>query len=413
MSYHLTGEYPSWWKGAVFKKPISAWAASDTTQSTRDILQVAYLGSLVEDEYGSGSIPKDTIESVTKARSIADAVDTIRVRHKSGGVSTLGFKSYDQGFKKFMGTAKHVIHLDEEPDVKIYEECLTRTMTTKGLILATMTPLSGLTKMVQRFYNGGMSNGKVHNGRALVQASWADADHISEEDKEQFRRSMSPEVLEAREKGIPSVGTGMCYPVKESSILVERFPIPDTFKQAYAIDFGWSPDPTIALFAAYDPETDIMYLTKEYARKEATPVSHADSLTRLGADWIRGVADPFGGSQSSQVDGESLIYKYSDAGLNIQAARRDKKLNGIVDVLQRMQEGRLKVFDDLEGWLSEFRMYAYDEKGRPKDGDDHFMDGMRYLVQSFFDVAKSRNDVTKDTWGAINSYSNRPDWRTV
>lgn len=412
-SFHLTGEYPSWWKGKRFDAPISAWAASDTTQSTRDILQVTYMGGLAEDEYGTGTIPKEAIVSYTKARSIADALDIVRVKHKSGGYSEIGFKSYDQGRNKFQGTAKHWIHLDEEPPMDIYEECLTRTMTTKGQILATLTPLSGLTKMVQRFYNGGMSNGKVYNGRALVQASWADADHISEEDKESFRQSLSPEVLEARERGIPSVGTGMCYPVKESSILVERFQIPDSFKQAYSIDFGWSPDPTVALFGAYDPDTDIMYITKEYSQKERTPSSHADSLTRLGADWIRGIADPFGGSQSSQVDGESLIFKYSDAGLDIQAARRDKKLNGIVDVLQRMQEGRLKVFDDLEGWLSEFRMYAYDDKGRPKDGNDHFMDAMRYLVQSFFDVARSKHDVIRNQWNTLNGSSSRPNWRTV
>lgn len=412
-SFHLTGHYPSWWKGRKFDKPINMWAASNSTQSTRDILQVAYLGSLVESEYGTGTIPKEHIVSVTKARSIADAIDVVTVKHKSGGNSILGFKSYDQGRDKFQGVSKHLIHLDEEPPKSIYDECLLRTLDAKGMIILSMTPLSGLTHMVQYFYQGGKGSGKCINGKAIVMASWEDAPHLSEEMKARLRGNLSEEVLEAREKGIPSVGTGMCYPIKESQILVERFAIPDRFKQAYSIDFGWSPDPTVGLFAAYDPETDVMYLTKEYSRKEATPTSHADSLTRLGADWIRGVADPFGGSQSSQVDGESLIYKYSDAGLNIQPARRDKKLNGIVDVLQLMQEGRLKIFDDLEGWLGEFRMYAYDDKGKPRDGDDHFMDAMRYLVQSFHDVAKSRHDTNRNVWRSMMGNNNRPDWKTV
>jgi terminase large subunit-like protein len=40
------------------------------------------------------------------------------------GVSYLGFKSYDQGRRKFQGTGKHVIWLDEEPPADVYEECL-------------------------------------------------------------------------------------------------------------------------------------------------------------------------------------------------------------------------------------------------------------------------------------------------
>src|SRR3954454_13503795 len=36
---HLTGQYPPWWEGPRFHKPIKAWAAGDTSKTVRDILQ--------------------------------------------------------------------------------------------------------------------------------------------------------------------------------------------------------------------------------------------------------------------------------------------------------------------------------------------------------------------------------------
>lgn len=150
---HLTGDYPEWWQGYRFNHPVDWWAASDTTETTRDILQHEFLGQF--GSIGTGLIPKDCIiGEPTKRRGIADAVDTVFVKHKSGGQSVLSFKSYDQGREKFQGTAKHGISLDEEPDESIYFECLTRLMTTKGLMICTFTPLKGMSGMVMRYlYN--------------------------------------------------------------------------------------------------------------------------------------------------------------------------------------------------------------------------------------------------------------------
>src|SRR5690348_9777294 len=33
---HLTGEYPDWWEGKRFDKPIRAWVAGVTGETTRD-----------------------------------------------------------------------------------------------------------------------------------------------------------------------------------------------------------------------------------------------------------------------------------------------------------------------------------------------------------------------------------------
>lgn len=156
VSCHLTGRYPDWWEGRRFHRPTRGWAAGDTNETTRDVLQLELLGEVTWKENrkvmdGSGLIPRDTLGMPTWKRGVDNLVDTIRVRHTSGGWSLLGLKSYEQGRKVFQGTAKHFIWTDEEVPLDVYGECLIRLMTTKGLMLSTFTPLKGLTEMVEAY----------------------------------------------------------------------------------------------------------------------------------------------------------------------------------------------------------------------------------------------------------------------
>jgi phage terminase large subunit-like protein len=158
MAYHLTGIYPLWWEGKRFDTPIEAWAAGSSAQTTRDILQAQLLGKPAPDAgslagepigLGTGMIRGSCIADIRKG--VDGAIETAWIRHISGGVSTLGFKSYKQGIQSFAGTAKHVVWVDEECPFDIYIECLTRTMTTSGIIYLTFTPLQGMTQTVLHF----------------------------------------------------------------------------------------------------------------------------------------------------------------------------------------------------------------------------------------------------------------------
>ncbi|SRR6266436_2039783 len=146
---HLTGRYPDWWEGKRFSSAITAWAAGDTSQTTRDILQEKLLGPKAD--IGTGMIPGDTILRATPKPGVPDAIETIFVRHTSSGTSELTLKNYEQGRVSFQGTGRHVIWLDEECDMGIYTECLLRTMTTNGLLICTFTPLLGLSEVVRYF----------------------------------------------------------------------------------------------------------------------------------------------------------------------------------------------------------------------------------------------------------------------
>jgi phage terminase large subunit-like protein len=154
---HLTGLYPDWWEGRRFSRPIEMWAATDTSKNTRDILQDKFCGKPGNPEaLGTGMIPGDLIIRTTVKHGLADAFESVFVRHVSGGVSTLQLKSYDQGRESFQGTRQDLIHLDEEPKLEIYTECSLRLMSTvpgerNGSLILTETPLLGVSDLMIAF----------------------------------------------------------------------------------------------------------------------------------------------------------------------------------------------------------------------------------------------------------------------
>lgn len=151
LTAHMTGLYPKWWKGRKFDRAIKCWAAGDTMLTTRDILQVGLMGPLdgVDQNVWTGMLPGGRVTHIArKGGGVPKCIEQVWVKHVSGQMSVLEFRSYDQGSRAFMGTEQDLILLDEEPPQAVYTECLLRTMTTNGLILAIFTPLQGLTPFI-------------------------------------------------------------------------------------------------------------------------------------------------------------------------------------------------------------------------------------------------------------------------
>lgn len=150
---HLLGDYPPWWEGRRWTRPVMVWAAGKTSQTTRDIGQKKLLGDMGKE--GTGLIPKEAIVKTRKKPNSAEAIESAWIKNIWGGESIITFKSYDQKRVAFEGTEQDVIWLDEEPSADIYEECLTRTMTTDGIVMVTATPLQGMSPFIMSFMEGG------------------------------------------------------------------------------------------------------------------------------------------------------------------------------------------------------------------------------------------------------------------
>jgi phage terminase large subunit-like protein len=398
LTCHLTGRYQPWWEGARFTERVRAWAAGDTRLTTKDIIQQKLLGDF--GRFGTGMIPAADIVKTSPLAGVPEAVGTVWVRHydwaqhaRTGklvqdGTSRLAFKSYDQGREAFQGTEQEVIWLDEESDEGIRGECIIRLMTTDGLLIETFTPLKGMTPVVMTYLPNGYEEGMteaVTDNRALVMAGWNDVPHLTAEQKAKMLAETPPHLIDARTKGIPSIGSGAVYPLAESEFLVDDMQIPAGWPRAYALDVGWNR--TAALWGAFDPNSKITYLYAEYYRGQAEPAIHASAIRKRG-DWIPGVVDPAARGRG-QKDGEALLDLYKENGLNLKTANNDVEA-GILEVWQGLSTGSIKVFKSLQNWRSEYRMYHRDEKGRIVKERDHLMDCTRYLKLSGMTRAKVR-----------------------
>ncbi len=152
---HLTGKYPNWWKGRRFEVPGRYWAAGETRVSTRDTVQKLLLGEPEkEEEWGTGAIPGADIVDTFRSTGVPNALDSVTVKHVTGGTSTLLFKAYEQGRAKWQGETLHGVWFDEEPPMDIYVEGLTRTHATNGIVMLTFTPLKGMSDVVLMYLTG-------------------------------------------------------------------------------------------------------------------------------------------------------------------------------------------------------------------------------------------------------------------
>ena len=375
MACHLTGAYPHWWEGRRFDKPVTAWAAGETAKDVRDSIQLKLCGPM--HDLGTGLILGDSIVRHTPRSGVADAIDTLYVRHASGGLSSLAFKSYEMGRESFQAADVDVLWLDEEPPLSIYTEAVTRTMTTLGVVMLTFTPLLGMSETVLQFLPAGEIVEHREETRAVIMATWDDAPHLTPEMKRDMLATYPPFQRDARSKGIPQLGSGAIYPVPESEIVCEPFDIPKHWPRVYGLDVGWNR--TAALWLAHDRDTQMVYAYAEHYRGQAEPSIHAAAIKARGA-WIPGVIDPAARGRG-QADGRQLISDYKDLGLTLYEADNAVE-SGLYAVYERLSGGRLKIFKTLQNYLAEYRLYRRDEKGRIVKSNDHLQDAKRYGIVS-------------------------------
>jgi phage terminase large subunit-like protein len=373
---HLTGRYPDWWVGKRFSKAITMMAGSESYELTRDGVQRLLVGPpMTEDEWGTGYIPKDAILDTTRRSGVSGALDTVTVRHETGGVSTLLLKAYEQGRGKWQANTVEYVWFDEEPPEDVYLEGITRTNATQGSIAVTFTPLKGMSAVVARYLL------EESDDRAVINMTIDDAEHYTPEERAKIIASYPAHEKEARTKGIPTMGSGLIFPVLEDNIVVEPFEIPKHWVQLGALDFGWD-HPTAAVHLAWDRDSDVIYIVKDYRQSQTTPIMHAAALKPWGL-WLPW-AWPHDGNNDTAA-GENLAAQYRKQGLNMlpdRATFEDGSNSveaGLMEMLDRMQSGRFKVFRTCGSWLEERRIYHRKDGKVVKERDD-VISASRYAV---------------------------------
>ena len=377
VAMHLTGEYPGWWEGHRFDEPVTWLAGSESAELTRDGVQRLLVGPPDQEEnWGTGFIPQRCIVSRARRMGVPNALDSVSVKHKRGGISTLLLKSYDQGRSKWQANTVNGVWFDEEPPEDVYFEGLTRTNATAGLIMVTFTPLKGMSSVVARYLLEDSAD------RSVITMTIDDAEHYTPEERAKIIAAYPAHEREARTKGIPSLGSGRIFPVPEEDIVCEPFEVPKHWVQIVGVDFGWD-HPFAAARCAWDRDNVVFYVIATYRQREASPIIHAAAIKPWGA-WIP-VAWPHDGLQHDKGSGEQLAAQYGAQGLHMlpERATFDDGTNGVEagvsDMLTRMQTGHWKVFNTCMDWIEEFRLYHRKDGKIVKERDD-LISASRYAL---------------------------------
>jgi phage terminase large subunit-like protein len=380
LAMHATGIYPDWWQGRRWDRAIVGWASGVTGESTRDNPQRILLGR--PGNWGTGALPKASLVDTSSSRGLADAVDTIRVRHQSGEISTIQLKSYEKGREKWQGETLDFVWFDEEPPADIYTEGLTRTNATNGMTLITFTPLLGMTEVVRRFLL------EKPAGTHVTTMTIEDAEHYTPEQRQAIIATYPEYERAARTQGIPQLGSGRVFPISEGEIACQSFPIPEHWPQICGLDFGWD-HPSAAARLAWDRDSDCLYVTATHRAREQTPAMFSAAVKPWGAkpdgsQWLPW-GWPHDGLQHDKGSGEQLAAQYRLQGLRLlpQRATFEDGSNGveagITEMLERMQTGRLKVFHHLRDWFEEFSLYHRKDGLIVKENDD-ILSATRYAI---------------------------------
>jgi hypothetical protein len=210
-----------------------------------------------------------------------------------------------------------------------------------------------------------------------------DAEHYTPQERADIIAAYPAHEREARARGIPVLGSGRIFPIAEEDIKVAPFRLPAFWPRIGALDFGWD-HPSAAVELAWDTESDVVYVSKANRGSQQTPAMQAITLKPWGS-WLPWAWPRDGRRETLEGAGIALAKQYGEQGMNMlgtHAQFTDGSVSveaGLMDMLDRMQSGRFKVFDTLNDWFEEFRLYHRKDGVVVKLRDD-LMSATRYGV---------------------------------
>ena len=252
-----------------------------------------------------------------------------------------------------------------------------------------------MTETVASFMN------RLQKGQSLTNATWDDASediislrgnkgHLNEAVMTQILSAYAPHEREMRRYGRPTIGSGLIFPINEEELMIDPIHIEDHWPRIAAIDFGWD-HPTAVVWAAIDTEEDTFYIYDCYRASKASPAVHAEVI-RQRPHFIP-IVYPHDGNRRDSMGNPGLADQYRNLGCNFtldhftnppglgQNKGSNSVEEGLMAMLQAMENGKFKVFNTLPQWFEEFRMY-HRKNNKVVAIRDDLMSATRYAFQS-------------------------------
>jgi phage terminase large subunit-like protein len=401
LACHLSGEYPPDWPGRKFKQPVRAWCVGENLKMVRDIMQKKLCGEPGNIEaHGTGMIPKHLfVGEPVLARGESNSYDTVNVRHASGGVSILKFRTYQAGASALQGETLDIVWMDEEPaDYAVYSECLARISATGGMLMITFTPLKGMSEISARYRN------EFSPDRTYVQFGIDDVPpdgHIKPEDRLRIVAGYPEHEREARSKGEPMLGSGKIYQTPEANIIEELDPLQFStyWRWGGAMDIGID-HPWAYVLMCHDTDQDVIHVVAELRITGQTPGQHYALIRGLerrifGRHMDFPTAWPHDAGTRDKGSGEPVKNLYKQFGLrmmpehathaNLKGVAATSLEGGVQEIDSRERNGKWRVSRSCVLYLEERRLY------HRKDGEivklrDDVLSAARYgcMMKRFF-----------------------------
>jgi phage terminase large subunit-like protein len=397
---HLTGQYPTWWAGKRYDKPVTAMVAGEGWSQVALVLQNELLGTndvKIRDSIGTGAIPRDCIITDTMRSDGANCIG-VEIRHTSGAKSYLLFANYTQEVRQMQGFKLNLAVFDEQPPDDFFSEIVTRTATTQGQVLCSFTPLKGLNGLVSKFWNH-------EEGYEHIRVSWDDVPEydpwgepfLLNETRQQLERDYLPHERDARRNGVPVMGKGAVFQIRNwPTYKTGQYDFRHTpgLHRLIALDLGLVNDKTVLSLMYWDPNERTAWLDKQIVVKgteEANPMNYINHLMRPEVFGTPIVLPPDGGTVGRYtMSSLSIRQLFEQYELNVypepvrnpaddQGRITNHKAFGINTMRQMMEVSSFMVNENCVEFLREAQNYYVDDKGRFSDPDD-CIDSARYAL---------------------------------
>lgn len=383
------------------RKDVVGWVVSLSTQVQRDVAQKKVLNYL----------PKHTIVDVVmqtgrKGSPARGIIDQIIVRNAFGGLSTIGFKSCDQGREKFQGTSLDFVWFDEEPPEDVYDECKMRVFDRDGDIFGTMTPLKGLTWVYEKIYKASTFDKDIW----CEFMEWADNPHLSARQIATLSKNMSQAELESRRYGRFQANAGLVYTEFDENIhVVPPFDLPLSWQDNISIDPGLH-NPLSCHFYCVDYDGNVYVVAEHYA-SNLDVATHARKINEIAKrlNWKRAP----NGMLESLIDSaatartlsstKNVVELFYDNGILVNPRVNKELFSGINRVKSYLRDAdgkpHLFIFSTCVHLIDEIKRYWWSDGDAPVKKDDHALDELRYYIctkPELVRLPEIKSEITKD-----------------
>ena len=359
---------------------VFGWVVSLSQQVQRDVAQEKILKYLNPDW-----IVEVTMLSGKKDNLSSGVIDQIKIKNVFGGISTIGFKSCDQGREKFQGTSLDFVWFDEEPPKDIYDECQMRLLDKSGTMFGTMTPLKGLTFVYNEIYLNDKNSKEVW----YEFIEWADNPYLSKSEIKLLTDSMSESELNSRRYGLFQSDTGPVYSEFDENVhVIEPFSVPFDWQDNISIDPGLK-NPLSCHFYAVDFDGNV-YVLAEHYESGLSVEEHAKKIISLAdkIGWRRGRDGKLSAlidsaaNQKTLAGVKSVSELFYDNGINVNSSVDKDLFSGINRVKSYLKNNRLFIFKNCVNLIREIKGYRWGKEDVPVKKDDHSLDELRYYIMT-------------------------------